>query len=143
VRTVVSYAIEGEDLYALEDLKIQSVFNSAELAEFRGRVRAELIPNLADVRRSWQSERSSDQRPDEYMEPLLESFSGLKKEFTDDPAILSKIDQEVQLTQEWIAEKMADDPKEDRPSRSFGEVDTPAPAPPPAQDRGIFDDVDE
>lgn len=141
VTTVISYAIGGEDLYALESLRIQSVFTSTELANFHGRVRTELIPNLADVRRIWQIDHSSDERPDEYMGPLLESFSALKEEFADDPAILINIDHEIELTQEWIAEKMADDPKEDRPPRTFGEVDTPAH--PPAQARGIFDDVDE
>jgi hypothetical protein len=44
VTTVIAYAIEGEDLYALESLRIQSVFTSAELSAFRERVRAELVP---------------------------------------------------------------------------------------------------
>jgi hypothetical protein len=112
VTTVISYAIDGEDLYALESLRIQSVFTSSELADFRARVRTELVPNLGDVRRTWEGNRSSDQRPDEYMEPLLESFSGLKEEFAEDPAILSSIDREIRCAQEWIAETMEDDPKE-------------------------------
>jgi hypothetical protein len=53
VETVISYAIDGEDLYALESLRIQSVFTPAELAAFRSRVRAELLPNLGDIRRTW------------------------------------------------------------------------------------------
>jgi hypothetical protein len=141
VTTVISYAIEGEDLYALESLRIQSVFTSTELSAFRGRVRAELIPNLADVRRTWQSNCSSDQPADAHMGPLLESFSALKEEFADDPAILSNIDQEIEQTQEWIADKMADAAKEDRPGRTFGDVDSADQ--PTAQARGIFDDVDE
>jgi len=52
VSTVVSYAIEGEDLYALESLRIQSVFTSAELSAFRERVRVELVPNLGNIRRT-------------------------------------------------------------------------------------------
>jgi hypothetical protein len=143
VTTVISYAIEGEDFYALESLQIQSVFTSAELSAFRERVRAELIPNLADVRRNWQSNRSSDRRADEYMEPLLESFSALKEEFVDDPAILGNIDHEIKLAREWIAEEMADEPEEDRPTRTFGDVDSPDNPPAQAQARGIFDDIDE
>ena len=50
VTTVACYAIGGEDLYALESLRIQSVFTPTELTEFRARVRAELIPNLTDIR---------------------------------------------------------------------------------------------
>jgi hypothetical protein len=141
VVTVISYAIGGEDLYALQSLRIQSVFTPSELSSFRARVRAEVIPNLGNIRRTWQSNRSSDQSPDECMDPLLESFSALKEEFVDDPSILSSIDQEIKLAQEWIADKMADDPIEDRPSRTFGDVDSPDN--PPAQARGIFDDIDE
>ena len=98
-------------------LRIQSVFTSSELSAFRERVRAELVPNLADVRRTWQSNRSSDQHADEHMKPLLESFSALKEEFVDDPAILGNIDHEIKLAREWIAE-MDDEPKEDRPART-------------------------
>jgi hypothetical protein len=42
--------------------------------------------------------------------PLLESFSALKEEFVDDPAILGNIDHEIKLAREWIAE-MDDEPK--------------------------------
>jgi hypothetical protein len=98
-------------------LRIQSLFTSAELSAFRERVRAELVPNLAGVRRTWQSNRSSDQHADEHMKPLLESFSALKEEFVDDPAILGNIDHEIKLAREWIAE-MDDEPKEDRPART-------------------------
>jgi hypothetical protein len=143
VATVISYAIGGEDLYALESLRIQSVFTPAELSAFRDRVRAELIPNLGDVRHTWQSNRSSDQRPDEQMDPLLESFSAMKQEFADDPEIVSKIECEIQLARAWITEKTEDDPKEDRPARTFGDVESPDNPPPQAQARGIFDDVDE
>ena len=141
VNTVVSYAIDGEDLYAIESLRIQSVFTSEELAEFRTRVRAELLPNLGDVRRTWESNHSSDQPADGYMEPLLDSFSALKKEFADDPDIVSSIDREVERAQEWISENTPDDTNKERPARAFGDVDTAEQ--PPAQLRGIFDDVDE
>ena len=75
------------------------------------------------------------------MEPLLESFSALKKEFADDPDILSSIDREVERAQEWISENTPDDTNKDRPARAFGDVDTAEQ--PPTQLRGIFDDVDE
>jgi hypothetical protein len=64
----------------------------AELSAFREHVRAELVPNLADVTRTWRSNRSSDQHAGEHMKPLLESFSALKEE--------------------------DDEPKEDRPART-------------------------
>jgi hypothetical protein len=58
------------------------------------------------------------------MERLFESFSALKEEFVDDPAILGTIDHEIKLARECIAE-MDDEPKEDRPAPTFGEVDSP------------------
>jgi hypothetical protein len=77
------------------------------------------------------------------MDPLLESFSAMKQEFADDPEIVSKIECEIQLARAWITEKTEDDPKEDRPARTFGDVESPDNPPPQAQARGIFDDVDE
>jgi hypothetical protein len=141
VATVTAYAITGEDLYALESLQIQSVFTSVELSEFRTQVRTELLPKLAEVRGAWESKRDSDQPADEHMQPLLDSFSALKEEFADEPAILTNIDREVQRVQQWISNHMDDDSKEDRPTRAFGDVDTLDR--PPAPVRGIFDDVDE
>ena len=75
--------------------------------------------------------------------PLLESFSALKEEFVDDPAILGSIDHEIKLAREWIALNMDDEPEEDRPARTFGDVDSPHNPPAQAQSRGIFDDIDE
>ena len=141
VTIVISYALEGKDFYGLESLRIQSVFTPAELTEFRARVRAELLPNLGEVRRTWQSNRDSDQRADEYMEPLLDSFSALKEEFAEDPEILNSIEREIKQAKEWITEETSDDPKEDRPSRVYGDVEASDRL--PAQKRGIFDDVDE
>jgi hypothetical protein len=141
VTTVVTYAIDGEDFYALKNLRTQSVFTSAELSAFRERVRSELLPNLADIRRTWQSNRNSDQAPDEHMQPLIDSFSALKQEFADEPAILANINKEVQSIEQWIAEKTESEPKTDRPARSFGDVDTPDLL--PAQARGVFDDIDQ
>jgi hypothetical protein len=141
VTTVVTYAIDGEDFYALKSLRIQSVFTSAELSAFRERVRSELLPNLADIRRTWQSNRNSDQAPDEHMQPLVDSFSALKQEFADEPAILAAINKEVQSIEQWVAEKIESEPKTDRPARTFGDVDTPDLL--PVQARGVFDDVDQ
>jgi hypothetical protein len=141
VATVTSYAINGEDLYALESLRIQSVLTPVELSGFRVRVRSELLPNLSEIRQTWQSNRDSDQRADEHLQPLLDSFSALKEEFAGEPAILSDIDREILEGQEWISNHMADDSQKDRPTRAFGDVDPSDHL--PAQIRGIFDDIDD
>lgn len=141
VTTVVNYAIEGDDFYALKSLRIQRVFTSDELSDFRQRVRGELLPNLADIRRTWESNRNSDQDPEEHMQPLIDSFSALKEEYVAEPAIVGSIDKQIQCIMQWVAEKIESEPKKDRPARTFGDVDVPESH--PTRERGIFDDVDE
>jgi hypothetical protein len=58
VETVIGYALSGEDLYALSDHDIRSVFTDEEFEDFRVRVLAELVPQLDEVRRAWQGNRS-------------------------------------------------------------------------------------
>lgn len=140
VEQVIAYALEGEDLYAIESMQIQSVFTEDELADFRHRIRTELVPRLADIRDTWQSNRSADQGPDEHMEPLLESFGSLKEECADDPNLVSAIEREIRMTREWVAQKLADEPKQEHPARTFGDVETRGDL--PATTRNIFDDVD-
>jgi Restriction endonuclease len=140
VSSVTAYAIEGEDLYALENLRIQSVFTPVELTEFRLRVHEELLPRLASVRERWQDGRDSEERADECLQPLLDSFKALKEEFADEPAIVSNIDGEIRRGEEWISNHL-DEGEDERPDRVFGEVEPSAALAP--QERNIFDDVDE
>ena len=70
VNKVAGYALNGEDLYALESHRIQSIFTSVELADFRERVRNELAPKLSDVRHEWESNYNSDGSADEHIERL-------------------------------------------------------------------------
>lgn len=139
VRTVTNYAIDGQDLYALENQEIQSVFSSEEIATLQVRVRAELIPKLSDVRWDWES--NCDDDPDSHMEPLLVSFGKLAEQFAGEPAIVQKIEREVQLARDWIAEKSDEKPRKDRRGLRFGDVDSPI-NPTPLR-RSIFDDIDE
>lgn len=141
IDTVTDYAIQGEDLYAIESHAIQSIFTKDELAAFHERIRSDLLPNLHIVRLKWQSECDSDQPPDEFIEPLLESFSNLKEEFADDPEILTAIDREIGLARNWVADELEERPSEVRPARRFGEFDSTEHL--ATSTRSIFDDVDE
>lgn len=141
VATVVDYALEGSDLYAIESRRIQSMFTSDELSAFHERVRLELFPLLSDVRSKWQSNWSFDRPPAEHMEPLLDSFARLKTIFSDEPTMLLTIDCEVEQANLWIAEQPDEDFREDPPSRRFGDVQSPDY--PFAATRSIFDDIDE
>lgn len=98
------------------------------------------MPNLGTIRRNWQSNRNSDQRADEYLQPLLDSLSSLKERVADDATLVVLIEREIALGRDWIAERLDDDPRE-RPERKFGDVDVMTE--PPLTARSIFDDVDE
>ncbi len=137
VATVSEYAVRGDDLYALDDVDIRSVFENREFEDLLKNVRTQLLPNLADVRQSWQFNRGSNEPPDEHMQPLLETFDTLKKHFGDDARAAEIIEREADRANEWIAENTPEEP--DRKPRTLGKVETPEK---PSGARSIFDDVD-
>lgn len=139
VETVTTYAIDGEDLYAIESERIQSVFTKRELGDFRARVRVELLPKLRDVRYDWESNYDSDNSADGHMQPLIDSLSALKSEFAEELEIINEIDQQIQYAEEWIAEHSSDDTRTDRRKLTLGNE---SPGPSSSDVRGIFDDID-
>lgn len=111
IEAVSTYAVEGQDLYALDDPSVRSVFQDSEFEELVEMVRTDLIPKLADVRRSAQSNHSSSDSPDEHMQGTLESFGTLKKRFGEDEQLGKLIDREIDLVNEWISETELPEPK--------------------------------
>lgn len=140
VDRVISYAIDGEDLYAVGSRRIQSVFTTEELTDFRARIRYELLPRLSDVRDDWEYNYDSDHDAEGHLQPLLDSFSALKEQFKNEPAILN-VDREIRLGQEWVYDHMSDDHGRRSHDHSFGDV---RPQIYKTQGgRDIFDDIDE
>ncbi len=139
VETVTTYAIDGEDLYAIENERIQSVFTSRELGDFRARIRVELLPKLRDVRYDWESNYDSEYSAAGHMQPLIDSFSALKKEFADEPEIIIEIDQQIEFAEQWTVEHSSDDSIRDRRKLTLGGESSELP---PSATRGIFDDID-
>lgn len=111
VETVSTYAIEGEDLYALDDLGVRSIFHDSEFDLLVETVRTDLLPRLAEVRISSESSHNSTDSPDEHMQEILESFSTLKKIFGDDDELVKIIERETNLVNEWISETKPLEPK--------------------------------
>jgi hypothetical protein len=140
VETVISYAMRGDDLYAIESSRIQKLFTENELSDFFGRVRDELLSRLGDLRRRWQLRWSSDEPPEECIEPLMEAFKALRERFAYDPEIVRDIDDEIEQAEEWILEHSEEDRDEPR-SRKFGDVE--GKTQPTGANRDLFDDVDE
>lgn len=137
VATVSMYAVRGDDLYALSDSGIRSVFHDTEFEGLRASVREQLLPRLRDVRRSVQSDHQSDVPPDEHMAQMLASLDVLKDQFGDDPDIAELIRREKESANQWIAENESEEPE--RQPRALGNVET---ADKPSGVRSIFDDVD-
>lgn len=137
VQAVSAYAISGEDVYALEDEDIRSVFTDAEFEGLIAIVRANLLPKLGSVREREQDGYSADEPADEYMEHLLGTFKTLKDKFGHDAEAVRVIDREIDLAKDWVSDNEYEPP--DRETRSLG---TAGNVDKPHGSRSIFDDVD-
>lgn len=137
VQAVSAYAVIGEDVYALDDEDIRSVFTDAEFDALVARVRAELLPRLGSVREKEQDEYRADEPADEHMEHMFESFKTLKDRFSDDAEAVRIIDREIELAKDWI-----NDNGHEHPDREPRSLDTAETNDKPLGTRSIFDDVD-
>jgi hypothetical protein len=136
VTTVSAYAITGEDMDALDDAGIRSLFEEEEFEELVRRARTELLPRLDDVRAEWESNYTSDS-PEGHMQQLLEGLDALKERFADDADAVRIIEREIRRTNEWVGEHAPEEPE--RSPRKLGKV---AAAEEPQSARSIFDDID-
>ena len=124
VETVSSYAIEGEDAYALKETGIRAIFTEEEHDELLEVVRSDLLPRLDDVRRDWEVSHSSNEPPEEHMDRLLTAFETLKDAFADDESAICIIERETKAAREWMAENTPEEPEPD--PRTLGSVATTA-----------------
>jgi energy-coupling factor transporter ATP-binding protein EcfA2 len=137
VLTVSEYAIEGDDVLALDNDDIRGVFTDSEFDELVQKVRAELIPSLQDMRMAEQDNHDSSKPPDEHMQRFIESLSTLKKRFKDDADALRVIQREADLANEWVAD--TEPPEPTVSPRILGAVH---PSERKLGKRSIFDDID-
>lgn len=137
VETVSRYALEGQDAKALDDKGIRTLFTDDEFDDLVLRVRAELVPRLDDVTLEWADEYSYDGSPEDYMQPLLDLLSALKRRFGDDNEVARVIEREMRWTQDWIAEHAPEEPEIE--PRRLGEIEV---SEQPQSTRSIFDDID-
>jgi hypothetical protein len=137
VKTVSDYAISGQDMYALRDEDIRTVFAEEEFDQFVEQVKMRLLPRLSEVRREWESNHPSDDSPESYMQPLLDGLDALKERFGDDDSAVKTIERQISLTNEWIAEHQPDEPE-----RSPHKLEEVEPQEKAQSSRSIFDDID-
>lgn len=137
VATVTEYAVQGEDLHALTDPELKSVFTETEYESLRGRVLDKLVPRLKEIREEWEFNYSNDDTPDEHMQPLLDSLEALESEY-DDFEVKGTVGSEMQYIYEWITEQ-EDDEKVHRPRQSIGNIVASNEI---NSSRSVFDDID-
>lgn len=137
VQTVSDYAAEGEDTRALDDDDIRSLFTDDEFAQLRERVRTELLPRLADLRRTLQSHHHANEPAEEHMQPLSESLDTLKTSFSNDETAMKLIKRELREVKDWIEEHELEEP-----TRSPRQLATVELTQTPTGTRSLFDDID-
>lgn len=137
VEKVSEYAIQGDDLSALDHEGIQSVFTEDELNGLIEAVREELLPRLGDVREEVQNNYNhSEDDPEEHMRRYLDSLSTLRLLYGDSET-RELIEHERHLSDEWIAKNPFKE--SEREPRPIGKVDDSITV---QNTRSIFDDVD-
>jgi len=138
IETVSSYAIKGEDLYALRSSRIRKVFKEEELINLRKKVKDELIPEVANLTKSWQGNYDSTSEADAYMDSLIDIYKTLEEEFKEDSAITDVVKGEIQKVKNWIEENTSDEqkvPKREKLSDAGTVLNV-------NEERSIFDDID-
>lgn len=136
IETVSTYAVNGEDLHALDDPGVRSVFQDGEFDELMKTVRTDLLPNLRDIRINAQRSHRASDSPDEHMQGILESLGTLKKRFGEDDQLAQHIDREIDLVNAWISE--TEPPVPSVGPRVLGAVEHAAER---HGTRSIFDDI--
>lgn len=137
VEALSAFAVSGEDVYALDDDGIRSVFTDAEFDALVARVHSELLPRLDKVREEEQDSYNAEGAADEHLEHMFKSFKTLKDKFGDDAEAVQIIEREIDQAKDWISENDRERPeREPRLLGTAGAVDKAHGS------RRIFDDID-
>jgi hypothetical protein len=140
VKTLSEYAIDGDDLYALEREKVQKVFTEDELKTLEERILAELVPNLSEVRRNVERNfSSSEDTAEEYMERYLDSLKTLQIHLGSKNGVIGAVEKEILKTKVWVEENT----KEEEPGIAPRKLENVREADSYQNLRSIFDDVDD
>ena len=137
VDTVTNYAVSGEDLYALEDTGLRTVFTDLEYESLRGRILSELVPRLDEVRMAWEDNYNSDDPPDQYMQMFLQILGTLASEYAGQ-GVQGAVLKQVDRTEDWILAQI-DEYEEVVPRLTFGDMGSTENK---GNWRSIFEDVD-
>ena len=139
VQTVTTYAVAGQDMFALKSEKIGSLFTNEEMDNLRNRISMELIPTLSQLTHRTQiSFDHSNDEPDDHMRNLLESYEILLEEFEEDSKIAQVLTVEIETVNDWIEAKTTTAPEMIKREK----LSVPSTSPSDDGERSIFDDID-
>ncbi len=138
VGKVSAYAIEGEDLYALKNNEIRSMFVGDEFENLRLQVREVLLPRFSEVRQEAQDSHNSSESPEEHLDGIIESLNTLEDQFGSDEDALKIITREKKAANDWISKTEPPEPKIS--PRALGSVGVQEEK---HGTRSIFDDIDD
>ena len=138
VQTVSHYAVTGEDLYALADDDIRTLFTDAEFRNMETQIRCGLLPRLRDVRFDWELECESNNEP-ELIHKRLEDLDSLRQHFSNDAAVVDLVEEQEAAVNSWVWENMPEEDETEVSQQRFRTSDVPSL---PGGERSIFDDID-
>jgi hypothetical protein len=141
VEAVVRYAVSGEDGYVVHHKPLRSMLTQDEETDLLKRLRTELVPNLGDVRRTWQSNVGYREDREQGVSELIEFFVALRGEFQGAWSVVAEVSRQEELLNEWIAEEEVPEarvPPRKRLSESDAQWSDRS-----GEARSIFEDVDQ
>lgn len=137
INTVSDYAIQGEDLYALDSADIKHLFTDREFKDLLEKVHNQLISRLDDVRRDIEENYRTNESAEEHMQPFLDTLEILKKHFGNNIQTNKIIGEQIDLANDWISENTVKEPEIE--IQALGNIDAKEPG---ILSRSIFDDID-
>lgn len=135
---ISEYTISGDDLYLLQNEKLQKVFTNDEIKDLKLKIRTQLISNIGDVRERREKEfRENNDLADDHMYEFFEKMEILEQEFQEENDILKIIGNEISNAKNWVNEHLY--PEEEMPDRK---LDISEERKTIKSSRSIFDDID-
>lgn len=138
IETVSEYARTGDDVHALSDLKLRSLFKERELRRLLEAMRTQLLPRIEEVRLQHQDRCEREYDAEWEMRHFTRLLSSFEEAYPTSRRIGQIIERERVRLQEWI-----DLNPRERESSTSRDITVDEPTATPSSSRSIFDDVDD
>jgi len=137
---IAHFTISGDDLELLHNDEMQEVFTKEELEDVKAKIRTELVPKLASVRKSREDEfrKYNNDNSEEHMEVFFDKMNVLMDEFDGEEVLVKLVEREIRNAKNWTSENYYND-DEGRPERKLDSTDESTTI---TTTRSIFDDID-